>query len=134
MKPYKIGERVFFNDTYAKVIYVDNEQQEITIKLVFQDKKYNICINHVGLRRFDMSRTVFDLGKLPVSLKVLKENGWRWKGLSLYQQTDALDFHTIQHGPIRLIPPKNLQHVWEDYRFNGIYTKTEMYELLGLQS
>jgi hypothetical protein len=75
--------------------------------------------------------SVFNLKELPVPLRILKENGWRWQGLSLYQQTGALDFTTKQHGPIRLIPPKELRDVVEDFH-SGIYTKKELYSLLGL--
>ena len=50
--------------------------------------------------------SVFDLPKLPKPLGELISQGWKWKGLSLYQKTGKMDFIDKRHGPIRLIPPQ----------------------------
>ena len=70
--------------------------------------------------------SVFDLKPLPVSLKILVKNGWRWKGLGLYQKTGIMDFKSDIHGPIRLIPPLHLQFHLDNY-LDGLITKTELF-------
>ena len=65
------------------------------------------------------------------NLGALISQGWRWKGLALYQTTSALDFLDKRHGPIRLTPPSQLQDHLDNYQ-DGIITKTELHAKLGL--